>query len=62
MFLMGKRRAFPRGAAGHKKIDARGNLALDQRAQRGFVQRTIAAKGSNERGASSGKHCFFLHV
>src|SRR5208337_3744120 len=55
MFLMGERRAFSRGATRHKKSDARGNLALDQRAQRGFIQRTIAAKGSDERGASSGK-------
>src|SRR5690349_19540302 len=49
--------AFARRAARHQKIDSRFDLPLDQRSQRGFIERTIALKWSDKRRACTGKHC-----
>ena len=56
MFRMFKRRTLTGGAAGHKEVDAAGNLALYQGAQRGFIQGKVSSKRSNKGCAAAGKH------
>ena len=55
MLGMRERGAFPGGAAGDEEVDARVELALDERAESGFVERAVGAKWRYECGAGSGK-------
>ena len=60
MFGVGERGAFTGGAAGDEEVDARVDLALDERAEGGFVERAVGAKWGYECGTGSGKHGLLL--
>src|ERR1017187_7910457 len=56
MLFARQRGAFARGAAGHQEVDTLIDLATDQTANRGFIQRTILLKRRNQSRPASRKH------
>src|SRR6202521_2161650 len=56
MLFVRERGALTRGSTRNKKVNTRINLPLDQYPQLCFVQRSIAAKGSDKRSARARKH------
>jgi hypothetical protein len=60
VFGVGEGGAFTGGAAGDEEVDARVNLALDERADGGLVERAVGAKWGYECGAGAGEHGLLL--
>src|SRR4051812_38128609 len=53
MLLERQRRSLARAAARDQEMNAFGDLPIDERAQRGFVERAVRLERSDHRGAAA---------